>query len=146
MCEEDAPMSGVTMSRCSIDLKPSVRGKGSLTERKKAGQPTHTLRSVHRLCRQYVLQTNPEKKKLICPRVRRGQDARQPASHATSRRPAREPTQAMIAKLGTIMTTCFFMPSIMPSIALGSVKGLGGAAFSGSIMLPSLSNEGLTLR
>lgn len=58
----------------------------------------------------------------------------------------REPTQAMIAKLGTIMTTCFFMPSIMPSIALGSVRGLGGAAFSGSIMLPSLSNEGLTFR
>lgn len=39
-----------------------------------------------------------------------------------------------MAKLGTIITTCFFMPSIMPSIAFGSLSGFGGAVFSGSII------------
>ena len=33
----------------------------------------------------------------------------------------------MMTIWGTIMTICVFMPAIIPSIAAGSVRGLGGA-------------------
>ena len=58
-------------------------------------------------------------------------------------------TQPMMTKLGTIMTICFFIPSIMPSIWLGSLSGLGGATgksdFSTRIV-PSGLRFGSTLR
>lgn len=54
-----------------------------------------------------------------------------------------------MTKLGTIMTICFFMPSIMPSICDGSLSGLGGATgpsvFSTRIV-PSGLRLGSTLR
>jgi hypothetical protein len=55
----------------------------------------------------------------------------------------------MIKKLGTIITTCFFMPSIIPSIWPGSVNGFTGAtgpSLSSLITSPLLSSLGGFLR
>jgi hypothetical protein len=52
-------ISGVSMPRCSIDLNPSVNGKGSLT----VGAQRITSRKVA----SDALRTNPWKKKLIQP-------------------------------------------------------------------------------
>ena len=56
---------------------------------------------------EYSLRTKPWKKKLI---------------------------QPMMTICGTIMTICVFIPAIMPSMALGSVSGLGGALAGASAL------------
>lgn len=52
--------------------------------------------------------------------------------------------QPMMTICGTIMTICFFMVSIMPSMAEGSARGLPGAwAFA---LFGSLGSGGPSLR
>jgi hypothetical protein len=68
VCTRDSPMSGVAMSRCSIDLKPSVRGKGSLTEGEREWRSDAMSLSTavsEGMLKGIAPRMNPEKKKLI---------------------------------------------------------------------------------
>ena len=112
-------MSGVSIPRWSICLKPRVRGKGNLTKSRSTTQwnlYTHILYTQmwvlgFEKSDENALRTNPEKKKL---------------------------TQPMISICGTMVTNWFFMPPIIPSIMAGSVREL---IAGGAILLPSASRS-----
>ncbi len=93
-------MSAVWTPRCSMDLKPNVSGKGSLTVNYQRSLAAASKRASGR---RHVLTTNPSKKKFIHP---------------------------MTIICGTIMTICVLIPAIIPSIAAGSERGFGGTGFS----------------
>lgn len=87
-------ISGVAISRCNIALKPYVSGNGNLTTIVNVGCQaiivSDQLTPMYALSDDAgLLSTNPEKKIFI---------------------------HCIINIFGTIITACFFIPSIIPSI------------------------------
>ena len=125
-------MSGVAMSRWSMDLNPRVRGKGSLTVveeeemGRREGESELEVMEVRdgRERKKDELRMNPEKKKLIWERrgsrnydqLDRTKKTKTREREKVERSRTHRLTQPIIKKFGTIITICFFIPSIIPSI------------------------------